>query len=283
MPIAQIGNRSLSYEIHGNGPNVVLLHHGFACMKMWSAIYPDLVDAGYRVFMYDRRGYGQSDPGADFDKFYLSGTFCRESAEDLAALSDKFDLSPFHIIGQCEGGVIGVEFAGTYPDRVVSVTAASTLCFGNQTMTEFNAAKFPKPFEDLAPDLMHKLVDWHGEERAGLLYEMARTHGGAYGIGNFDIRPRLSLVTCPTLVLYPDRSALFEVEQAVAFYRCLAKGELAVIPRCGHNSYDHKPEEYKRHVVNFINRVSSAADAIPVDFSLTCLAPFPTVPDKAEK
>jgi pimeloyl-ACP methyl ester carboxylesterase len=275
MPFTEIATRKMHYEIHGNGPNVVLLHHGFSGLKMWEDIYPGLVDAGYRVFMYDRRGYGQSDPGPDFQDFYVSDDFRSANVEDLFVLSERFDLSPFHIVGQCEGGVTGVDFAGRFPGRVSSLVAASTLCYSTITMTEFNAAKFPKPFDDLEPDLRKKIVSWHGEDYAGLLYEMARTHGGAYGIGPFDLRPQLSLVECPALVLYPDRSALFEVEQGVLFYRGLPKGELAVIPRCGHNTYDHKPSEYTRLVLNFLNRVSSSAESIPIDFSMTCLAPSP--------
>jgi len=69
-----------------------------------------------------------------------------------------------------------------------------------------------------------------------------------------DLRPHLPSVTCPTLVLYPDRSILFEVEQAVAFYRHLPRGELAVLPRCGHNTYEDRPGEYIRHVLDFLDR-----------------------------
>ncbi len=276
MPYAEIGRRRIYYEIHGEGPTVVLLHHGFAGMKMWQEIYPSFVEAGYRVLMYDRRGYGRSEPGADFGEFYLSETFCHENARDLEALSDRLHLHPFHMVGQCEGGVIGVEYAGMVPQHVSSLVIASTLCFSASTMTAFNALKFPKPFDDLEPDIREKLVHWHGKDHAASLYEMARTHGGAYGIGMFDLRPRLSVVACPALVLYPDRSALFEVEQAVAMYRHLPRGELAVLPRCGHNTYDQQPAEYIRHVLNFLNRVGSEEGRIRPDFSMTCLAPFPS-------
>ena len=70
----------------------------------------------------------------------------------------------------------------------------------------------------------------------------------------FDIRPVLPLVSCPALVLYPDRSFLFEVEQGVSFYRGLPKGELAVLPKCGHNTYEDKPDEYATHIINFLAR-----------------------------
>ena len=211
MPYAELAKRQIYYEIHGAGPTVVLLHHGFGASKMWKDIYPSIVEAGYRVLLYDRRGYGQSEPGAEFRDFYVSDSLCEENARDLEELSQQIGLDPFHIVGQCEGGVIGVEYAGLFPHRVSSLVIASTLCFGSSTMIEFNGAKFPKPFDDLESDIRDKLVYWHGEQYAPTLYEMARTQGGAYGVGMFDLRPRLSLVQCPALVIYPDRSALFGV------------------------------------------------------------------------
>jgi pimeloyl-ACP methyl ester carboxylesterase len=101
---------------------------------------------------------------------------------------------------------------------------------------------------------------------------MARTRGGAYGSEFFDLRPMLPAISAPSLILYPDRSALFEVEQAVAFYRGLVRGELAIIPRCGHNTYDHKPGEYIRLVLDFLKRVEERPDIQEEDFSMTCAA-----------
>jgi pimeloyl-ACP methyl ester carboxylesterase len=55
-------------------------------------------------------------------------------------------------------------------------------------------------------------------------------------------------------VLYPDRSILFDVEQGVAFYRHLPKGELAILPDCGHNTYEEQPEQYCLIILNFLER-----------------------------
>lgn len=275
MPFAEIDGRAICYEMHGRGETIVFLHHGFGSMKMWKDIYPRFVEAGYRVVMYDRRGYGQSAAGADFEEFFVSDGFCDENVKDFQVLCEVLNLHSFHLVGQCEGGVIGTMFAGTFPENVSSLVIASTLCYSTITIPEFNRLKFPKFYEELEPEIRDKFIQWHGPDHAAPFYEMARTRGGAYGVGIFDLRPRLSSITCPTLVLYPDRSALFEVEQAVAFYRHLPNGELAVIPRCGHNTYEQKPDEYVRHIMRFLNRVTSETDKIHVDFSMTCLAPSP--------
>ena len=58
MPFANINGIKVYYEVHGDGDTIVLLHYGFGSTKMWKDIYPRLVEKGYRVIMYDRRGYG---------------------------------------------------------------------------------------------------------------------------------------------------------------------------------------------------------------------------------
>jgi pimeloyl-ACP methyl ester carboxylesterase len=130
---------------------------------------------------------------------------------------------------------------------------SSTLCYSTVNMSEFNAAKFTKSFQELDPDLQTKLTSWHGQ-RTERFFNQFRQFGGAYGKFFFDLRPSIGLVNCPTLVLYPDRSILFEVEQGIAFYRHLPKGELAVLPNCGHNTYDEQPEHYASHVIDFLAR-----------------------------
>ncbi|MFH1115656.1 MAG: alpha/beta hydrolase [Pseudomonadota bacterium] len=276
MPYAQIDGRSIYYELHGHGETVVFMHHGFGSSRMFKDVYPRFVEAGYRTVLFDRRGYGQSEPGSDFGTFFTSDGFCDESVEDFNVLAEMLDLRSFHIVGQCEGGVIGVMYAGRFPGRVSSLVIASTLCFSTRTMVEFNTSHFPAAYHELDPGIRDKMIQWHGSEWAEPFYEMARTRGGAYGIGTFDLRPRLPFVACPTLVLYPDRSALFEVEQAVHIYRNLPNAELAVIPRCGHNTYDQKPDEYVRHIMAFHKRAMADPRTAQMDFSMTCLAPVPS-------
>lgn len=257
MAYMVIDNRRLYYEDHGSGPVIMLLHHGFGCTKMWKEIYPPLVSAGYRVIMYDRRGYGRSDRGRDFRSFYISDRFRPESLSDLEALVNSLGVEQMHLVGQCEGGVIAADFAAAFPQRVLSMVTSSTQCFSTMPMTEFNAIKFTKQFAELDEELRQKLIDWHGSEYAEEFFNQFIRFGGAYGKDMFDLRPVLEKVTCPSLVLYPDRSFLFDVEQGVAFYRHLPKGELAVLPRCGHNTYEQQPDEYVRHLISFLKRTEA--------------------------
>lgn len=253
MPVIEINGFSLFYEIQGFGDPVFLLHHGFGSAKMWDKVAPQLVESGYKTICYDRRGYGLSDPGEGFEDFYVGDGFRDASVRELETFRDWLGIDSFHAVGQCEGGVVAVDYAAAYPHRVKSLTAASTMCYSTVDMCTFNASKFTKTFDQLDPELQNKLTSWHGE-RTERFFNQFRLFGGSYGKSFFDLRDKLQQISCPALVIYPDRSFLFEVEQGVSFYRHLPQGELAVIPRCGHNSYDEQPHEYAGHVINFLTR-----------------------------
>jgi len=254
MPFAKINGFNIYFEVHGQGEVVIFLHHGFGCSKIWNKIYPSFVVEGYKVVMYDRRGFGQSEKGDDFYGFFDSDQYRPESVKELRLINECLGIDSCHFVGQCEGGVVGIDYAVTYPEEVKTLTVASTQCYSEVPMTELNMMRLVNTFAELSPELQAKMVEWHGEQ-AEKMYNQFAKQGGAYGRGYFDLRPILPMVACPTLVLYPDRSSIFDVEQSIAFYRHLTKGELAVFPKCGHNTYEQRPEDYINTVLGFMKRI----------------------------
>lgn len=270
MPFERVNGLQVYYEVHGEGEVIMLLHHGFGCTKIWNGIYPRLVEQGYKVVMYDRRGFGKSEPGEEYWDFYEGDRYRPESVDELRALKEILGIGECHIVGHCEGGVVGIDYAVRYPEEIKTLTAASTQCYSDIPMTELNAHRLVNKFALLDSQLQAKVFEWHGS-RAETFYDHFATRGGAYGCGYFDLRPVLPSVGCPTLVLYPDRSSIFDVEQSIAFYRYLKKGELAVFPKCGHNTYEQRPEQYIRTILDFIRR-SMKGEESKVAPAMSCLA-----------
>lgn len=270
MSFLEINNLKIFYDVHGNGDTIFFLHHGFGCSKIWKNVYPRFVDEGYKVIVYDRRGYGQSEPGNDFMDFYVSDRYRPESVEEFRLIKENLGIGPCHLVGQCEGGVVGVDYAAKYPMEIKTLVVASTQCHSEVLMTELNLSRLVNNFKDLEAGLQAKMIEWHGESAEAYYNQFAR-FGGAYGVDYFDLRPVLPMVGCPTLVLYPDRSSIFDVEQSISFYRHLPRGELAVFPKCGHNTYEQRPEEYVRTVLDFIKRNSGGEDSRG-KLNVSCLA-----------
>jgi non-heme chloroperoxidase len=80
------------YEDHGSGQPVVLVHGYPLSGHSWELQSRGLIDAGYRVITYDRRGFGQSSKvsvGYDYDTF----------AADLNTVLETLDLNDVILVG----------------------------------------------------------------------------------------------------------------------------------------------------------------------------------------
>lgn len=110
------GNIDLYYEDHGSGQPVVLIHGFPLSGRSWEKQVPVLLDAGYRVITYDRRGFGDSSQpalGYDYDTF----------AEDLHKLLTQLDLRDVVLVGMSMGGGEVARYLGTYGSERISKAA----------------------------------------------------------------------------------------------------------------------------------------------------------------
>lgn len=120
MPYISVGEENsgsidLYYEDHGAGRPVVLIHGWPLSGASWEKQLPVLLDAGYRVITYDRRGFGSSSKpwsGYDYDTF----------AADLHTLMTTLDLRDAALVGFSMGTGECARYLGTYgSDRVRKV------------------------------------------------------------------------------------------------------------------------------------------------------------------
>ena len=118
MPYVVVGQENsgdieLYYEDHGSGQAVVLIHGYPLSGASWEKQVPVLLDAGYRVITYDRRGFGKSSQpttGYNYDTF----------AEDLHNLLAKLKLRDFTLVGFSMGGGEVARYIGKYGSKGVS-------------------------------------------------------------------------------------------------------------------------------------------------------------------
>ncbi len=112
MPYVRVGEENsgrieIYYEDHGRGRPVVLIHGYPLNGHSWEKQLPALLDAGYRVIAYDRRGFGASSQptvGYDYDTF----------AADLRGLMDVLDLRDVTLAGFSMGTGEVTRYLGRY-------------------------------------------------------------------------------------------------------------------------------------------------------------------------
>jgi non-heme chloroperoxidase len=111
MPTVTVGQENSSdieihYEDHGAGQPVVLIHGYPLSGRAWDKQVPALLEAGYRVITYDRRGFGQSSQpatGYDYNTF----------AADLSMLMERLDLHDAVLVGHSMGTGEVTRYLGT--------------------------------------------------------------------------------------------------------------------------------------------------------------------------
>ena len=112
MPYIDVGTEnsgviSLHYEDHGSGRPVVLIHGWPLSGRSWERQVTPLLEAGYRVITYDRRGFGNSSQpstGYDYDTF----------ADDLNRLMVWLGLRDATLVGFSMGTGEVARYLGTY-------------------------------------------------------------------------------------------------------------------------------------------------------------------------
>ena len=118
MPYVTVGKENSSsidlyYEDHGSGQPVVLIHGYPLSGASWEKQLPLLLNAGYRVITYDRRGFGKSSQpteGYNYDTF----------AADLQELITQLKLDEFILVGFSMGGGEIARYFGKYGPKGVS-------------------------------------------------------------------------------------------------------------------------------------------------------------------
>jgi non-heme chloroperoxidase len=113
-----VGNENSSdielyYEDHGSGKPIILIHGYPLNGASWEKQLPVLLNAGYRVITYDRRGFGKSSQpttGYNYDTF----------AEDLHKLVTELKLSDFSLAGFSMGGGEVARYIGRYGSKGVN-------------------------------------------------------------------------------------------------------------------------------------------------------------------
>jgi peroxiredoxin len=144
----------LYYEDHGSGQPVVLIHGYPLNGGSWEKQEAALLDAGYRVIAYDRRGFGKSSqPTVGYD--------CDTFAADLRVIMDTLDLRDAVLVGFSMGSGEVARYLGKYGSERVAKTAFLASLGPYLLHGEDNPSGVPKPvFDEIMQTAIADRYDW---------------------------------------------------------------------------------------------------------------------------
>lgn len=114
------GAVTLSVEVEGQGPLVILMHGWPELGLSWRHQVAPLAAAGYRVAVPDMRGYGKSDKPHDIEAYTLDAL-----ADDMAAVAASLGAARWVAVGHDWGAPVAWRCAQRFPDAVAGVFCLS--------------------------------------------------------------------------------------------------------------------------------------------------------------
>lgn len=107
MKTVNVNGVDLAWESHGDGPETLVLVHGFTGSSLdWTDVVA-LLSPHVEVITYDHRGHGNSTNTGDAASY----TFA-QLVDDLSAFVQAMGLGgPFHLLGHSMGGMVAMRWA----------------------------------------------------------------------------------------------------------------------------------------------------------------------------
>ncbi len=245
MPYAETEEGTLHYDVIDcaapwvERPATIIFHHGIGgSAGMWADWLPHLIDR-YRIVRFDMRGYGRSHrPGPAF-KWSLDLL-----SRDILAITNAIEVERPHVLGESIGGTIALNYALQNPKRIATLTMSNAAHVGT-SLQRVHAWK--------------KTFDEQGVKGWSDIFMRDRFHDGALDPARWawfartqeawtpdpvlsalgvlvgtDLRPEVSKLACPLLILHPDGSPFIPVETIVDLHQRVPGAWFNVIGHAKH-------------------------------------------------
>jgi pimeloyl-ACP methyl ester carboxylesterase len=274
MPYARHGYIRIYYESQGDGLPVLLINgQGMTLDSAWRTI--EVLERSFRVLAFDNRDTGRSS----FSPLPYS---VMQMADDAIAVLDAAEEERAHVYGISLGGIVALDLALRYPDRVCALVLGATTAGGPtaipadpQALTFFARvgamaaeeaewAAVPYTYgvrtrrlygQRIAEDIARRLDSRPDNLPLATLAYMhqvavAATHNRMLSVGN---------IKAPTLVVHGEDDATMSPENARIMADAIPGAELQMWPGAGHYYVTDEPRA-DEEIVRFLLRHSPSPE-----------------------
>jgi len=261
MPTQRVGDIDIYYEVHGDGPQTLVMIHG---LTLHSGVFREQTPEfarHFRTIVFDNRGAGRTDKP---EEPYTM----RQLAADTAGLMNVLRIERAAMVGISMGGMIAQEFALNYPERLSCLILVCTYFGGQgaiqpppeiQAAIAAGAAATPEQrrlqlkaaFSDETIERRPDVVEKTNEIRAVHPmppFALARL---MQALAGHDTAERLKSIEIPTMVMTGREDRLVAPGNARMIAERIPNAVLKELPG-GHVFFIEHPELFNPLVIEFI-------------------------------
>ena len=231
-------------------PTIVMLHDGLGCAALWRDFPDRLAEAtGHGVFVYSRRGYGDSPPCAlprPLD--YMS----REAMDVLPDVLTGIGLRRGILLGHSDGASIAAIYAGSIQDHRIRGLVLMAPHFFTEPMGLAAIMKAKEAYE--AGNLRTKLAAYHADV------------DNAFGGWNdawldpafvkWNIEDVIAYIRVPVLAIQGKDDQYGTMAQIQALQEQLySPVDVELFDTCRHSPFIDQPERTLAAIADFVSRL----------------------------
>ena len=274
--ILTINGAKLTVEAYGaEDAPVLIAHHGgggIGSLAEPRSTFGPLSDL-FRVIVFDARGCGTSEGVPPYSH--------EQWAADLDGIREWAGVDQIVVAGGSYGGIIAMEYAIAYPERVRAMILRDTLAdwsnmdaarenARNQTRIEVDWENFDRYWggemrddadlkacwAELIPlyDADYDPVKAAASVEAGYYRHEAHNWCFQHNAIGYDLKPALPGVTCPTLVTVGRHDWVTPVSSSEAIAGLLPHAELVIFENSGHSPQVEEADLFQQTMRDFLAR-----------------------------
>lgn len=252
----------LNFIDQGSGPAVVLVHGLFGSADNLGRLGQALLEHNWRVIRVDLPNHGDSPKGQSMALTDMAG--------ELESLRQHLGLEQWALVGHSLGGKVAMTYAQSHPQRVLALAVADIAPNGYRTNRHQSILATLTQLEN-QPGLTRKMAQQAFMEAgietgttAFLMKSLKPEKQGSYD-WQLDISaivhdypeiigpvPELPPFTGPVLFLKGELSEYLLPEHRDEIVRRFPASKARVITGTGHWLHAEKPEQFNRHVAQFL-------------------------------
>jgi pimeloyl-ACP methyl ester carboxylesterase len=242
---------SLEYRLLGptpdQAPTIILMHEGLGCVALWKD-FPERLSAltGCGLFVYSRRGYGQSSP-------YPPPWPTRYMHDEASILNDvlnHLNIQSGIICGHSDGASIAAIYQGTYAHPKVHGLVLIAPHFFAEEIGLKAIHSVVNDFHN--GELRERLEAYHEDnvENAFLGWSGAWLHKDFV---SWNIEAKLANIRVPILAIQGEQDPYGTVDQVnVIRGKAAGKVDITLLPDCGHAPHIEEADRVLKEIGRFV-------------------------------
>lgn len=254
----------MAYRDEGEGTPIVFLHGIPTNSYLWYEVAPAF-EGDRRVIVPDMVGYGSSEMSDDFDRSIRAQEIAVEG------LLDELGIDSCTFVGHDLGGGVGLRLAAHQPERVDRLVLSNAVVYDSwpvQFVTDIGLPSFPRKND---PEEVREMLDdtfrdgTYGEASDAFVEGMVEPWASKEGVVSLsraavstntshttEIDP--SGIEADTLLLWGAEDDFQPIEYAERLEGEIPESDLVSLDEAYHWVVEDRPEVYREHLREFLDR-----------------------------